>query len=268
MTCPGTFRADAKKPALMRMRRHGCGFLWAGLLGFAGFAHAQAPVEAHRIFELTNQDRQQHGLPALRWNAALADAAQGHADRMARQRTLSHQYAGEPELTERAASSGAHFRAIAENIALGPNPQSIEQGWMKSPPHRANILDPKMDALGVAVVEHDGSLYAVEDFEESSQALTREQIEDRVRELLRAQRVDPTAPPEPAEQACAMAHGVPRGSNARSIVRFETPDLSRLPDPVAQQIRNGGFGRAAVGACAPGASQANFTVYRVAIVFY
>lgn len=268
MTSPGTFRANPKRPALMKTRRHRFGFLWAGLLGVAGLVHAQAPADARRIFELTNQDRQQHGLPSLRWDAALADAAQGHADRMARQKTLSHQYAGEPELAQRAASSGAHFRAIAENIALGPNPQAIEQGWMKSPPHRANILDAKVDAIGVAVVVHDGSLYAVEDFEQSSRALTPEQVEDRVRELLRMQNVDPSAPAEPAEQACSMDHGVPPRSNARAIIRFETPDLSRLPDQVRQQIRRGDFRRAAVGACAPGASQESFTVYRVAIVFY
>ncbi|MGB9029848.1 MAG: CAP domain-containing protein [Acidobacteriaceae bacterium] len=231
-------------------------------------ANAHAQNAARRIFELTNQDRQEHGLSALRWDAALATAAQAHADRMAHEPALSHQYPGEPEPMTRAASAGAHFQAIAENIAMGPNPQSIEKEWMHSTPHRTNILDPMMNAIGVAVVERGGYLYAVEDFDQSSEALTPAQVEQRVRELLRAQNVDPSAPAGPAEQACSMGHGIPQGSNARSIIRFETPDLTQLPAQVAQQIRGGDFRKAAVGACPPQPRQANFTTYNVAILFY
>jgi hypothetical protein len=225
-------------------------------------------VRAQEIFSLTNQDRQDHGLPALRWDTALSLAAMSHADRMVRERSLSHRYPGEAELVERAAAAGVHFRAIAENIAMGPNPEGIEHQWMNSIPHRSNILDPKMDAIGVAVEERGGYLYAVEDFAQSSEALTREQVEQRVRELLRTKNVDPLAPPGPAEQACSMSRGLSERLNARSIVRFETPDLSQLPSQVAEQIRGGDFRKAAVGACAPQPSQASFTTYRVAIIFY
>jgi Cysteine-rich secretory protein family len=244
------------------------GVVCLALLGTAGFARAQAQDDARRVFDLTNQDRLQRKLPALRWDGALAAAAQAHAERMVREGTLSHRYPGEPELLERAASAGAHFRAITENVAMGPNPDSIEREWMQSTAHRTNILDPKMDAIGVAVMRRGGYFYAVEDFEQSSEELTRGQVEERVRELLRAQHVDPSAPAEPAEQACSMVRGVPQGTSARSIVRFETPDLSQLPSQVTQQVRGGDFSKAAVGACAPGPSQASFTTYRIAIVFY
>jgi hypothetical protein len=252
----------------MRMALVFRGLSCLAFLGIATFASAQSPEDARRIFDFTNQDRQQQGLQPLRWDAALAAAAQAHAERMVRQRALSHQYDGEPALMDRAASAGAHFRAIAENIAMGPNPQGIEHQWMHSTPHRTNILDPKMDALGVAVAQQGGYLYAVEDFAQSSETLTREQVEHRVQDLLRAQNVDPSASAGPAEQACSMSRGMPEGSNARSVVRFETPDLSQLPAQVAQQIRSGDFKKAAVGACAPGTSQASFTTYRVAILFY
>jgi len=245
-----------------------CGLFVPVLLGVGGSAHAQTADNAHRIFDSTNQDRQEHGLPALRWDDALARAARAHADRMVQERTLSHQYSGEPELTERGSAAGAHFRAIAENIATGPSPAAINDEWMHSPSHRTNILDPKMDALGVAVVEHGGSLYAVEDFEQSSQQLTIEQVERRVRELMRARGVDASADAGPAEEACASGRGIPPGTNARSIVRFETPDLSQLPSQIVDVITSRNFKKAAVGACAPGSSQANFTTYRVAILFY
>ncbi|HVT96353.1 MAG TPA: CAP domain-containing protein [Acidobacteriaceae bacterium] len=260
MTCHRIFR--------VKLVRVFCGVLALALLGTVPPTHAQSGDDAHRIFDLTNQDRREHGLPLLRWDASLAHAARSHADRMARERALSHRYSDEPELTERGASAGAHFRAIAENIATGPDAGAIENEWMHSPPHRANILDPKMDALGVAVVEHGGRLYAVEDFEQSSQALTKEQVEGKVRELLHARGVDPSADAGPAEQACASGHGVPQGTNARSIVRFDTPDLSQLPAQVVEVIRSKDFKRAAVGACAPNSGQANFTTYGVAILFY
>ena len=35
---------------------------------------------------------------------------------------------------------------------------------MKSPPHRANILDKDMNSVGIGVVEQRGQLFAVEDF--------------------------------------------------------------------------------------------------------
>ena len=236
MIFPTTFRA--------RTARTFCGLVVLALLGTASTTHAQVPDDAHRIFDLTNQDRQEHGLPALHWDATLAQAAQAHADRMVGERTLSHQYADEPELTERAGSAGAHFRAIAENIATGPNPPAIENEWIHSPSHRANILDPKMDALGVAVVKHGGNLYAVEDFEQSSQQLTKKQVELRVQELLRARGVDASAAagpaedgrvrnagPEPASGAgcrCDRQQGFQEGGCGRMPARVEPGELHDL----------------------------------------
>lgn len=234
--------------------------------GLCASAQAQSDA-AHDIFALTNQDRQAQGLPALEWNDALARAAGAHARLMAQEPRLEHQYPGEPDLLARANAAGAHFDVIAENIALGPNPGAIERAWMHSTPHRTNILDPRMNALGVAVVYRDGTLFAVEDFAQASQALSLGQVEQRVRGLLRAQNIDASLPAAPAEQACRMWRGIPEGTTARAVVRFETPDLSRIPAQVEEQIENGHFARAAVGACATPAGE-NFTTYRVAILFY
>lgn len=237
----------------------------AATLAFPPTLAAQ-PDLARRVFTLTNLDRQQQGLPPLAWNPALAAAADAHAQWMLREPSLSHQYPGEPELMTRAAHAGAHFRAIAENIAIGPTPDSLDDQWMHSTPHRTNILDPKMNAIGVAVLRRGPNLYAVEDFAQANEALTLQQVEQRLRALLHDQGVDAAAPAAPAENACASTSGMPAG--ARSIVRFQTPDLSALPAQVVQVIRSRDFRKAAVGACAPTPSQAGFTTYRVAVVFY
>jgi uncharacterized protein YkwD len=44
------------------------------------------------------------------------------------------------------------------------NAATIHQSFMKSPQHRANILDPDMGSAGIGVAERNGHLYAVEDF--------------------------------------------------------------------------------------------------------
>jgi uncharacterized protein YkwD len=258
-------RAGKSNMAFRRRHRH---FALAAALLFAclSLAHAQTDFDARRVFNLTNLDRQRQGLPRLEWSPALAAAAEAHAQWMLREPNLSHQYPGELDLMTRAGRAGVHFRAIAENIALGPTPDSLDNQWMHSTPHRTNILDPKMNAIGVAVLGRGPNLYAVEDFAQTNEALSLSQVEQRLRALLHEQGVDAPAPAASAEDACASTSGMPAG--ARSIVRFQTPDLSRLPAQVVQVIHSRDFHKAAVGACAPTASQAGFTTYRVAIVFY
>jgi uncharacterized protein YkwD len=114
--------------------------------------------------QATNEDRAQHGLGPLRWDPALARAAQAHAYQMVRHGELSHQYAGEPDLMTRAGHDGAHFSTVAENVAVAPTPQSVESEWMHSPHHRQNILDARLTTVGIGLVRQGNNLWAVEDF--------------------------------------------------------------------------------------------------------
>lgn len=249
------------------MRRMQSVWVMALVLVVAGGVRGQAQDAARRIFDLTNQDRRAQGLQPLKWNGALAEAAQRHAEMMAREGRISHQYPGEPEVMQRAAQAGAHFDAIAENVAMAPTAGDVETSWMHSTPHRANILDPKMDALGVGVAQRGNELFAVEDFSEAAQALTVEQVEQRVRALLREDGIDGSVSPRGAEEACAMSSGMPAGTNARLMVRMQTPDLQQLQSQIRQHMRGGHYTRAAVGACRP-IGQGAFTMYRVAVLLY
>jgi uncharacterized protein YkwD len=111
-----------------------------------------------------NQERMVHGLGALQWNDALANSARKHAQRMAAQGKISHQFSGEPDLASRARAAGVHYTWLAENVDQGPNAPTIHQSFMKSAPHRGNILDGDKDSAGIGVVAHRGQLFAVEDF--------------------------------------------------------------------------------------------------------
>src|SRR6202140_5642056 len=133
---------------------------------------AQENGAAQILFESANHERAAQGLAPLKWSVTLATAARQHALGMAAQNTLSHQLPGEPGMAERAAQAGARFSSLAENVAEGPSAESLHRQWMNSPPHRANLLDPQLDSVGIAVAERNGVLFAVEDFSQEAGKLS------------------------------------------------------------------------------------------------
>lgn len=116
------------------------------------------------LLDAANRERHQQGLPELKWDDALASAAAKHAGQMAEHAMLSHQLPGEASLPARVAQAGVHHSWLSENIAEGASADDIHAQFMKSPNHRANILDSDMDTVGIGVVESSGKWYAVEDF--------------------------------------------------------------------------------------------------------
>jgi uncharacterized protein YkwD len=148
------------------------------------------------LFDAANRERAAQGLAQLRWDKALANAARDHAQLMAQRNTLSHQFPGEAALQDRARVAGARFTEIAENVAEGPSADVIHASWMHSPPHRANLLDPELTAIGIAVVgtaSRDGAgrggagmLFAAEDFSQSVASLSLVEQEKQVAAALAA----------------------------------------------------------------------------------
>jgi uncharacterized protein YkwD len=228
-------------------------------------ARAQQAAE-QQLMELTNADRAQQGLPPLKWDPALAQAASQHAQLMSQQPALSHQYPGEPDLDARCGAAGAHFRAIAENVALAPSPQALQQEWMHSPPHRANILDPRMDTMGVGLVKRGGNYYAVVDFASTVADLGPQQVEQKIGQLLQQRGLQPAGLTQEARQTCEMESGSAGGTKPWFIMRWEGTDLGRLPDVLEQKISTGKYHKAAVGAC--GNAGQGFTTYKIAVMLY
>jgi len=127
-------------------------------------AQSGASTSEQQLFAGVNRARKAQGLPGLKWNDALAAAARRHAGVMAQHGTAEHGFPGEPSLASRANQAGAHFIYLAENVIQGTSAEGIQEEFLKSPHHRANILDSDMDSIGVGVVERSGQLFAVEDF--------------------------------------------------------------------------------------------------------
>ena len=83
------------------------------------------------------------------WNDALAQAAREHSSDMAAHRRFSHRGSDNTEVAQRATRAGYRWRHIGENIAAGQtSPQEAVAGWLESPGHCANLMNPDFTEMG------------------------------------------------------------------------------------------------------------------------
>lgn len=87
----------------------------------------------------------------LQWNARLAQAALAHSSELAANHYFSHQERDGSQPGDRATRSGYPWARIGENIAAGQrSPAEAVQGWLDSPGHCANIMNPAFTEMGAA----------------------------------------------------------------------------------------------------------------------
>jgi hypothetical protein len=136
------------------------------LAGFPAAVSAQpGPTpDERKLFRLLNQERDNSGLPQLEWDDHLAQSARAHAQLLANHKSLSHQFAGEPELMTRIGATGLRFDMVAENVGRADSVEAVHEALMFSPPHRANILGARYTAAGVAIVARNGRLWVAQNF--------------------------------------------------------------------------------------------------------
>ena len=123
---------------------------------------------------LVNRERSSRGLRGVRLNRRLSKGAARYARDMVRRDYFSHVSPSGSTFLQRIKRTGYLSRARAwttgENLAWGlgarATPRSIVQSWMKSPGHRANILNGRFREVGIAVVggapgrsENSGATY-------------------------------------------------------------------------------------------------------------
>ncbi|KAF3887966.1 MULTISPECIES: CAP domain-containing protein [Nostocales] len=102
------------------------------------------------ILDLTNAERLKAGLQPLQLSDKLNNSAQTHVQNMANKDFFNHTDPNGSSVGDRAKASGFQYSAIGENIAAGHSTaQEVFQAWMNSAGHRANILNPVFQFLGV-----------------------------------------------------------------------------------------------------------------------
>ena len=87
----------------------------------------------------------------LTWSASLGAAAQGHSRAMAAGNYFAHQDPDGDMPADRAWAAGYGGRQIGENIAAGQgSPNQAMAGWLASPGHCANLMNPMFTQVGAA----------------------------------------------------------------------------------------------------------------------
>lgn len=97
----------------------------------------------------------------------LNQAAEAHARDMARKKYFEHRGSDGSEPQDRVKRTGYQWRLTGENIALGPeSAEEVVAGWLGSPGHCANIMEPRFSEIGVgiAVGKKRGQIYWVQEF--------------------------------------------------------------------------------------------------------
>jgi uncharacterized protein YkwD len=123
-------------------------------------ARSRVPVMADQALRLVNEVRARGArcgersfgpAPPMRLSETLASVALGHASDMAEHNYFEHVDPAGRSPADRVRAVGYREKLVGENIAYGP--QSVEevvQGWLDSPGHCENIMDPRFAEMGLA----------------------------------------------------------------------------------------------------------------------
>ncbi len=226
--------------------------------------HDSEGASEQRLLELANQSRRQAGAPPLTLDSGLSIAARTHALAMLKTRQLSHQFDGEPSLPQRlAATTELQLDQEGENVALDYDAEHGHQHLMLSPPHRANLLNPAYNVVGLGVVRSGDRLYIVQDFGHALPNYSPAEVKERIgaavnqtrrrasqsdllrRDLLVAD-----------EAACSMAHADKLGTSPVrkladrfTVLTYTSLHPETLPTGAAHAIASRNLHSFSVGAC-------------------
>ena len=122
---------------------------------FAWGANAFSSSSEQQLFQLTNQARAAAGRKALHWDSQLAAFARARAKDMIVRNYFSHQIPPDGHTVfDVMSNAGYCYNLAGENIGWNNYPDDqatdeIQTMFMNSPDHRANILGPAWDSVGI-----------------------------------------------------------------------------------------------------------------------
>jgi uncharacterized protein YkwD len=127
---------------------------------YQDLAKPGAALDAAAAASMISGYRSNNGLPPVAVDADLMRMASEQAHAMAAHDRMDHDI-GRP-FRERIKNSPFRNSVAVENISAGYHTLAEAfSGWRDSPPHRANMLNPAVDRLGIAAVYAPNSKYKV-----------------------------------------------------------------------------------------------------------
>jgi len=149
---------------------------------WAGFSSKDLAAAERTMGSLLNVERGHTGLPALEYDELLAEVARAHSEDMLKRHFFSHtnpdrESPGDravrrhPELVARIGENIHHVMItpgfeLSQNMGLDQITQNGMASLMKSPPHRANILNTTYDHVGIGYAASEEEVYITQVFGE------------------------------------------------------------------------------------------------------
>jgi uncharacterized protein YkwD len=121
-------------------------------------------ITADTIISLTNSSRASENLSQLQISPLLTRAAQAKADDMLARQYFSHNTPDGKAPWTFIQATGYNYITAGENLAVDfTEAESVEQAWMQSPGHRANILNKNFEQIGIGIARgvfqgHDSTI--------------------------------------------------------------------------------------------------------------
>ncbi len=132
-----------------------------------GALAGRARGDERELFELVNGERRSAHLPPFAWDERAAEVARAHSRDMMSRGEIGHESPTTGSPADRVHAAGIHVPLVLENVAFAPTVRDAHEGLMHSPGHRANILNPEANRIGIGIVldpaRHD-ALYVTQVF--------------------------------------------------------------------------------------------------------
>lgn len=111
------------------------------------------------MLKMVNKEREAAGLQPLIMDAKLQKLARSHSQDMLKRGYFSHYTPDGLSPFDRMNAADIEYTYGGENLALAPSTDLAMQGLMASPGHRANILNPNFNKVGIGAI--DGGIYGI-----------------------------------------------------------------------------------------------------------
>lgn len=106
------------------------------------------------LFRLVNDERRKGGIPELAWRPDVVPVARAHARDMWEREYFGHVSPDGEDVVDRMEKEDLEFQIVGENLALAPTVATAHNGLMNSEGHRANILEPEFNRMGIGVIDN------------------------------------------------------------------------------------------------------------------
>lgn len=111
-------------------------------------------VYTSTLVDLANEDRKENNIPTLVINKTLQQAAQMKANDMATNSYFAHTSPAGITPWAWFKEAGYAFSYAGENLAINfEESEDVNNAWLASPTHRANIMNEKFTEIGIATAE-------------------------------------------------------------------------------------------------------------------